>query len=417
MTGQADTESFFDPAGKVRPGWTTALGSAACAVVGPSVLSNMAFGVFAPHLREAFGWTVAQVGYVVAVLAIMVMIASFSGGILIDRFGPRRLILACLPLFGLTLASLSLLNGQLWQLYLIYGLIPLVSIGLWPGSWVKATSGWFEQRLGLAVAVATLGVGIGSTVMPLVINAIAATWGWRAAYASLGLGSIVIAWPIAWAFVHDGQPVGVKRRGRLTDIGPLFAERALWQLIGIFFVLGAFSAITLSHLVSVLEAQGIPRGTAVAVQSMTGLSTVLGRLICGWLLDRYSIRLIGPVFAIPAAIAVYVVSLGVDSVGAFVCAGVIGLLVGAEIDVLGYAVKRFFGLGNYGTIYGLVFACFSIGSASGAASLGALYSASGRYAPGLLLAAVSAAIAGVLFAFLPPYRNASSVQPAQLSPA
>lgn len=402
-----ENENLLDADGRVRPGWRTAIGSMVCLIVGPSVICAMAFGVFAPLLREAFGWSVGDVGFAVTIMSINVMIVSIAGGVLVDRFGPRRTILTCIPLFGLAFAAMSQLNGQLWQLYLAFTLLPLISVGLWPGSWVKATSGWFDRRLGVAIAITTLGVGIGAAAMPLTINAIAGSMGWRAAYAILGLGSIAIAWPVAWAFVHDSPRIGQARRAaRIGDIAPLFRERTLWLLMITFVGLGGFSSVLLSNLVSILEAQSVPRGTAVAAQSVMGLSTIFGRLLCGWLLDRFSVRVIGPIFAVPAAIAALVVGSSGDGPATFVCAAFVGMLVGAEIDVLGYAIKRFFGLEHYGVLYGFIFAIFGLGSATSAEMLRATHESTGGYALSLQIVAAACVVAAVSFALLPRYRFA-----------
>ena len=415
MHGRADTaeaESFLDPAGGVRPGWRTSLGSMVCLIVGPSVICSLCFGVFVPYLRESFGWSVAQVGWGVSIMAVMVMVVSPLSGVLLDRFGARRLILTCIPLFGGAYAAMSLFTGALWQFYLAWLLLPLIGIGLWPGPWVKATSGWFNRRLGLAIAIATLGVGIGAAAMPIVINAIAETRGWRAAYAFIGLGSIALAWPIAWAFVRDAPRVTtlLETAAEPFHFGRMLRDRILWQLMAAFVCLGLFSAIALVNLVGVLEVNGMARQAAVVAMSVLGIATISGRLLCGWLLDRLSIRLVVPLFAIPAGLAVFLIAQGATGPAAYVCAFGMGMLVGAEIDVLGYTVKRFFGLARYGTLYGLIFALFHLGGAVGAFSMGALHRTSGSFGPGLWLGSLACLLAALIFSLLPAYRDPDSAE-------
>ena len=401
----SDQESLRDEGGRVRPGWQTSFASMVCLIVGPSVISSLSFGIFVPYLRDEFRWTVGQAGMAVSIMAVMVTLVSPLSGVLVDRCGTRKLVLTCIPLFGLCFASMSQMSGSLNQFYLLWMLLPILGIGLWPGSWVKATSGWFDRRLGLAIAVTTLGVGLGSAIMPLIINFIAATWGWRTAYLSIGLGSIALAWPTAYVFVKDAPRRLTKRA--VTERfawGPVLRDHATWLLALAFVDLGLFSAIALVNLVSVLEVNGMPRNLAVIAFSVLGIATIFGRLLCGWLLDRLSIRIVLPAFSIPAGLAILALREGAAGAPAYVCAGVLGMLVGAEIDVLGYAVKRYFGLTRYGTLYGSLFAVFHLGGAAGAISMGALYKASNSFGPGLLLGTAGCLLAAAACAILPRYR-------------
>lgn len=409
MNAQASgisSESLRDSSGSVRPGWKTSIASMVCLIVGPSVICSLSFGIFVPYLREAFGWTVAQTGWGVSIMAIMVTLIAPLSGILVDRFGTRRLILTCLPLFGLCFAAMSQFSGALWEFYLAWLLLPILGIGLWPGSWVKATSGWFDERLGLAIAVATLGVGLGAAIMPLLINFIAGNWGWRTAYLTIGLGSIALAWPTAALFIHDA-PQRIAPRATATGFAwrPVLRDRATWLLVLGFIGLGLFSSIALVNLVSALEANGMTRQAAVISFSVLGMATIFGRLLCGWMLDRVSIRFVLPAFSIPAGLAIVVIERGATGYPAYACAALLGMLVGAEIDVLGYAVKRFFGLARYGTLYGLIFAIFHLGGAVGAFSMGALHRATDSFSAGLLLGSAGCLLAAIAFTLLPPYRD------------
>ncbi len=118
--------------------------------------------MFVPYLRHSFGWSVADISWGSAITEIMVTIVSLLAGVLLDRYGARRMILLCIPAFGLAFAAMSLLGGSLWQFHRGYALLPLIGVGVLPGAWVKVTAGWFDRRLGLAIAVATLGIGFGA---------------------------------------------------------------------------------------------------------------------------------------------------------------------------------------------------------------------------------------------------------------
>ena len=400
-------EAFLNARGRVAAGWRTCLASMLCLIVGPSTIASLCYGVFAPYLRRAFGWSVGEIGWGTTISEVTVTIASIGSGLLLDRFGSRRLILICAPLFGLSFAAMSMLSGALWQFYLAWVLLPVVGVGLWPGAWVRATATWFERRLGFAVAIATMGIGLGAAIMPVVVDAIAAARGWRAAYALVGLGSVAVILPLAAAFVRDAPSSIVPRHTR-DAIGtpPLpWRDPALWMLCGAFICLGAYSSIVLVNLVLVLEGGGMRSSAAVGAMSTLGLATIGGRLLCGWLLDRLAMRLLMPAVVLPAAVAVAALALGARGALVYPCAALMGMLVGAEVDVLGYSVKRLFDPARFGTIFSIVFAAFHLGGAGGALAMGAGHDRTGSFAPGLWSAVAACAVAALLFALMPRNRR------------
>lgn len=399
----ADAESFRDDAGRIRAGWATALASAVGLAFGPSVLQYMTLGVFTPYLRQDFGWTLSQISLAATLLAVMTMIVSPLQGLLVDRFGARRIILICLPLFGFGFAALSLMTGSLAQFYILWAVLPALGIGLWPASWVKATSSWFDRRLGLAIGIATTGIGVGAMVFPIVIHGLAQAYGWRSAFAAIGIASVLVAWPAAFRYITDGTTrATVAALTEREDAPP--RRSTLWLLLAAFLLLGLYSVSILVHLVSILEGNGVERATAVAAQSALGAFMILGRLGSGYIVDRVSVRIVVPAFAMAAVGALAALAIGATGAGAIAAAAFVGLLIGAEIDVLGFVVKRYFGLRRYGALYGVLFAVFQLGGAVGVLALGRMRETSGDYIGGLVTLAAACVGAALLFALLGPYR-------------
>ena len=396
-------ESFRDASGRIRPGWATALGSAVGLAFGPSVLQYMTLGTFAPYLRRDFGWSLSQISMAASLLAVMTMVASPLQGLLVDRYGARRIILISLPLFGLGYAALSLMSGPVWQFYVGWALLPLLGIGLWPASWVKATSSWFDLRLGLAIGIATTGIGVGAMLFPVVVHGLAEAAGWRTAFAAIGLTSVAVAWPVTFRFVRDGDAKSASRDFVLRDRARP-ARSAFALLFAAFVLLGLYSIAILVHLGSMLEGNGGARATAVAAQSALGAFMILGRLASGYVVDKASVRIVVPAFAAAAILALASLAAGATGGGAILAAACVGLLIGAEIDVLGFVVKRYFGLGRYGLLYGILFAAFQLGGAIGVLAIGGMRDASGSYSGGLAVLAAACAGAGLLFVLLGPYR-------------
>jgi MFS family permease len=362
----------------------------------------MTFGIFAPHLRKEFGWSLGQISLGATILSIMIVIIAPVQGWLIDRFGARRIILTCIPLFGLGFTLMALYTGDLWQLYLAWAVLPVLGVGLWPASYAKATSGWFTKRLGMAIAVATIGIGIGAAVLPIVIGQIVQLAGWRIAYVFIGVFSVTLAWPAAGLLVRDAPQTAAERTAvRAESVGDEFRSPNFWILGGAFVCLGFFSVAMLVHLVSILQQGGLSLKTAVAAQSLAGVTTVLGRLLSGWLLDRVTVRVVLPVFAVGSAIGVGLLAFATPSVFvAFLSAALMGALIGAEIDVLGFVVKRYFGLARYGLLYGGLFSVFQLGGAVGVFFLGSSGDKTSGFASGLTVVMGTCIAAGLLFTLL-----------------
>lgn len=395
--------------GRIAQGWKTSIGSMLGLLLGASTLTQMTYGTFVPYLAGAFGWSVGVLSNGGAILAVMVMIIAPLQGLLIDRFGARPLILWSIPVFGLGFAAMSLQTGAVWLWYLAWVLLPMLGLGIWPGAWVRASASWFTRRLGLAMGVVNVGVGIAAAMLPLVVGAIADTYGWRAAYAGLGLAAVAITWPVAFAWVREPDRAAALGRSRAAGDGDTVAEAraqpVFWALLAAFSLLGFVSGAVLINHVNVLVERGIPRETAIMLQSFLGLAMIIARILAGWLLDRVRVTIVMPIFAAGAAVALALYAGGATGMLAILCAILLGLMVGAEFDVLGYAIRRYHGRRAFGTLYGLVFAVFQLGSAIGIAAIGVLHGQSGDYGSGLVVTGSVAALAAVILTRFGAYRH------------
>ncbi|WP_230186683.1 MFS transporter [Sphingobium sp. CECT 9361] len=383
---------------------------------GPSTVAMMTFGVFVPHLNNSFNWGITATAFGATIMSLMIVVAAPIQGWLVDRLGTRKVILASIPLFGLSFASLSLLTGAIWQFYLAWVAIPLFAVGLWPGSYAKATSTWFDRRLGLAVAVATLGIGLGGAALPLLIGAILDAANWRTAYAALGFVAILISMPAVYFWVHENPAVAAAAKPPKTALWNWneFRQPDLYKLLLGFVFLGFVSTSMLVHQVTVLTENGVSPANTLRLQALLGFSTIAGRLLSGWMLDRFHVRFMMPVYALLSAVALICLAQGAGGVIAGLAAVCVGLLLGAEIDVLGFVVKRYFGLSRYGSLYGLIFAAFQMGGASGAAALGVMRTSAGNYHAALMLLAALSVAAALIFFTLAPYHSSGSAPPKRI---
>lgn len=393
--------------GKVAQGWKTAFGSMVGLLFGVSGLTSLIYGTFVPYLIADFGWSVRTLAIGGTILAVMTMIVAPLQGLLVDRFGARPLILLSIPAFGLGFAAMSLQNGdeRLW--YGAWVVLPILGLGIWPGAWVRASASWFTSRLGLAMGVVNVGVGLAAAALPIAVGVIASIGGWQAAYAVLGVASILITWPVAWAWVREPDR-GLRTATRVPLEGDTLAQArrvpVFWAMITAFTLLGIVSGAIIFNHVNILVERGVPRETAILLQSLLGAAMIVARLVAGWLLDRLHVTIVMPIFASGAALALALYAGGATGLLAVFCAILLGLMVGAEFDVLGFAIRRYHGRRAFGTIYGLLFAVFQFGSAIGIAAIGALHTSTGSYTSGLVAASVTAALAVVILTRFGRYR-------------
>jgi predicted MFS family arabinose efflux permease len=140
------------------------------------------------------------------------------------------------------------------------------------------------------------------------------------------------------------------------------------------------------------------------VQSIFGVAMMIGRVGTGYLIDRIFAPFVMVAVTIGAAIACSIYASGVNGAVIFLCASLIGIVVGAEFDVLAFLIKRYFGMLAYGKLYGTVYAIFQFGCGLGVAFLSMSRGKFGSYAPGLYTLSVCLALSALVFIRFGPYQ-------------
>lgn len=401
-----------------RAGLLTTFASVVGLTFGPSAIAVLGFGVFVRPLEAEFGWTRTQVSLASVIISWMIVLVSPLQGILIDRFGARPVVLCSIPAFAAGIAALYLLPDNLAVFYLMWVIIPVLAVGLWPLAYLKAVSTWFDRRLGLAIGIANAGIGIGSALVPLIAGALIAAYGWRSGYLGLAIIALAVTWPVSWLFLREQHAIGDAGKPGASKAPPLFGiafkeaagTRTFWLLAGAYFLLGVINTALITQQIPMLIDSGLTPQAAAFVQSVFGIAMMVGRLGTGYVIDRVFAPLVMIVVSLGAAIACAMYGSGVTGGMVFVSACLIGLVVGAEFDVLAFMIKRYFGIVAYGKLYGVIFAVFQFGAGIGAAALPISRGQFGSYTPGLYAFGIVLVLAAVVFSrlgaytFLPPPR-------------
>jgi MFS family permease len=398
-------------------GWWVVLASAVGLFWGVPV-TVYSFSVFLKPLMQEFhaGRSAVSLGFTLHLMA-----AAFSApltGWLIDRYGSRKLILVGTALLGSILLANKAFSASLSQFYLYLMILGVVLHGVGPIPYGNVISHWFDRRRGLALGLMMLGIGLGAIVVPLVAQWLIARFDWRSAYAILGAAVLLIPIPIVAALLKERPqvmgllPDGASRRdfaaerdGGTQGLSARQAWRtqAFWLMAGGFFLAGASLQGCVVHLAAMLNDQGVDLPTAALGSSVVGAAILLGRAGTGYLLDRFFAPRIAAAFFGGAALGIAALWRGGPQL-AFAGGFLVGLGLGAEVDLIAYLTSRYFGLRAFGKVYSLILAAFGLAAALGPLLMGARFDRTGSYRDPLITLLVAAVIAAILMTRLGPYR-------------
>ena len=272
-------------------GWRVVLAACLGVMAGFGSLFVYTFTVFVKPLSAAFGWNREAISLGFGLAAITLGAISPLLGRWIDRFGPRRIILPCMTVFGCAIASLALLRSGVWQFYVTCVVLGLVGNGAAHLAYSRSISTWFERRLGTALAFVMVGAGLGAMILPVVAQAIISRAGWRVAYLSLGGLALLLGLPLSWRYVFErgsgtGAGAGRSKTATVEHAGKTWQEGlrsyVFWIIVAVLFVSSISMNGAITHLSALLTDRGITPGDAALCASVLGGSEFTGK-DWGWL--------------------------------------------------------------------------------------------------------------------------------------
>jgi MFS family permease len=391
-------------------GWRITVAAFVGVMVSFAAIVPFTFSLFLDPLQHAFGWKREAISRAFAIAALTVAACSPGIGSLLDRFPPRRIILPCIVIFSCGMASLSLLRGNVLQLYAIYVLLGIVGNGTAQLAYSRAVLTWFERRRGLALALVLTGSGAGSILLPILAQHVITADGWRSAYLVLGLIAL-LGLPLTALLMRNNPSLEVnpKIAGERTKIGEVLGTSTFW-LIAIPVMLSALSLNgAIAHLAALLTGRAIAPASAALALSMLGLSGIVGRLITGHLLDRVFAPLVSLAVLLVAALGIVTIAYATTAAMGIFGAFLIGFGSGSEADVVPYLIAKYFGRTRFSTLYGLSWTAYAVGGAIGPVLMGHAFDQAGTYLPAtVLLLAAPLLLAAGLQLLLPRYPETSS---------
>jgi MFS family permease len=351
----------IDPA-EFRRGWRLLI----LAVIGIAVSINAAllygFGTLVVPLEQAFGWGRGAQQAAITFLFGGAVIALQSVGWFNLRFGMKRVTLVSLVLLSLGYLATTLIGGSIFSLYLAFALLPIVGMGALAVTWTQLLSLWYERNRGLALAIGLSGTGITAAIVPRLLAWGIDRWDWRAAFVILALLNLLVLLPLTWAWFalpQQAVPDSERTKAALPALpGMSFREGMtsgkFWTCnLALSLVVSAVVGMVTS-MVPMLQARGLSLAQASSVFSGFGVSLIFGRLLIGYLLDRLWPPAVAALSLALPALGCAVFLVGSDAPSTLIWGAVlVGLGTGAEFDIAAFLVARYFGLREYGRLFGV----------------------------------------------------------------
>ena len=161
-------------------GWYVVGACMLCISTGPGPFAFAATGLFILPFGEEFGWSRSDISLCLSLMVAATAITMPICGRWVDRVGSRKILIPSLVIMAMLLASTSLIT-ELWHFALVMFLIGTLAVGTNSVPYMPVLSAWFFKRRGLAIGISIAGIGLGYFYMPLVVQALIDSSGWRTA--------------------------------------------------------------------------------------------------------------------------------------------------------------------------------------------------------------------------------------------
>ena len=328
---------------------------------------------------------------------------GFAAGWIVDRFGPRRLMLSGIVMSGFAVIGLGVMTS-LWQFYSFYLLMALGYLCGGPLPNQVLTSRWFSKSRGKAMGIAYLGIGIGGMLVPQIAKRLNMHMNWRSSLMILGLIMIAVSFPMAW-FVKEDPENGskpAKKAEPKIPFGSILKRRSFYYLaIGSMCSIGAVSGLSQNLKLFFSIDLKYSQGEAANIISLVLGASIIGRLMMGWLADRYpkkNIMILIYILISGSILLLYFASTpGVIYLFAFI----FGIGLGGDYMIIPLMAAELFGVKVMGRVMGLILSVDGLGEAFGPILAGWLRDRSGSYTIGFTALILLSVVGTVAVLMLP----------------
>lgn len=371
-------------------------------------------GLFFEPLQTEFGWSRTLLSSGPSIASILTAVLGPFAGALIDRYGSRRVVLPGLILTIVSVMCFALTSGAELQWVGLWVVFGIVAVSIKSTAWTAAVLGVFDRSRGLALGLTLSGTAVAQIIVPPLANWLIMTVGWRAAFVwlALGWGGLTFLTCAFFLFdAHDRPRAPFEAGAEKADLtlsglttSEALRDSALWRLaISNFVVMLLTMGLTI-HVFLILTEAGISRTSAAWLTSLSGVAGICGKLITGFLLDRFKPNWTGGITLGAAALAFLLLDQGRGSPTLIVIAMLVnGYAAGTKTQITGQLTAAYGGMKNFGKIYGVMAALMALAAGLGPTLAGAIYDYFGSYGPFLMIGVIGCLLGGALMISLPAY--------------
>jgi MFS family permease len=368
--------------------------------------------IFAPHLIHQFGWSRGQFALVgLTMLATLPFLPIV--GRLTDLFGVKRVALVGTLLLVPCFIAYSLMQGSFPAFLGIFTAVLIVGSATSTLTYARLVVESFERARGLALTVMNCTPAVLAIIGVPLLNWSIETHGWRASFLGLGAFAFVVGMiavllippRLAKEPIENANPAERPHAAR-EDYGIILRSRVFWLIILGMFLCMLQTPLHSSQMNLMLLDNHLTAQTASNIVSVYAFGTIVGRIGCGLALDRFSTPIVTSISMGLPALGYFFLATSWDAISIItVSMFLIGLSVGAESDLVGYLVARYFKMRIFNTVSGLMFTGSFMVSATGALLISLTLRLTDSFAPFLWLVTGSIIIGSLLFLQLPKSRE------------
>lgn len=392
--------------------WPIVLG--ACVALGCGYNQMQYVGsIFVKALEAEFGWSRGEIAAGGVALLLSVVAAPIIG-ILLDRYGTRRVSMIAAALLGLTFLAMSFLPSNIYYYYVLMGVLAVVGKGTTPIGYTLAVVKWFTKQRGVALSLTLVGTSAVALVLGPLLTWLTADFGFRAGYLAMAVVSW-IAIPTVFFLVRDGSPETVdggpetaERHKEAVELPGLTLREAaksyrFYLLFAVLYLVCSAVVAVVSQLVPILTDAGLSTEVAGLTITVFATSTVIGRVGIGFAFDKMWAPVPAMLALVPAIFGCLMLMEISGPWAAYIAAAMLGIAQGVEVDIVSYFISKYFGIKSYSKIFAIIGLAFVFGAVTGQVSAGQAYDYFQNYNAVLIAAAVGFGIAAFLVLLMGRY--------------
>ncbi|MGI8706555.1 MAG: MFS transporter [Sphingomicrobium sp.] len=406
------------PRSELVENWRVLAGCVLAMTVGVIALPGAAVAIFMSGLEAEFGWSRTAISAAPSILLGMVVVMSPFVGWLSDRAREAKILAVGISGIGVSFLLFSRIGGDIRLFLAGFALMAVVGSAASTVPLARIINANFDRSRGFALGLAMVGTGLSSMLLPLLLVPFAAANGWRAGFIALGIVALV-AVPVILFLLRGARHADREHAGPATlPAGIPLAEavrgRPFW-LMAVSFALITLGAGGIQvHFYALLADAGVTPTRAGVIASVSGATLIVVRVTTGWLIDRLFAPYVAAAMMAAAGICMALLGL-IGAPVAVLGAIAYGLAIGAEIDIIGYVVARYFGMRAYGRIYGILYAAVLVGATFSPLMYGITFDRLGTYQPAMYGSAVLLIVSSILLLLLPRFPASHGAREAPVS--